>query len=119
MPYKDQSTLDIIAAVEALAKRKGPGVSMAQVAVAWMLAKPGVTAPIVGTTSLANLEDILGECSRHHYRDWKGWIGADGGHRAPHTVHRTPTGGLDVQLSEADIKELEEPYRPQPIMGHD
>ena len=61
MPYKDQSTLDIIAKVEQLAKRKGSGVSMAQVAVAWMLAKPGVTAPIVGTTSLANLEDILGE----------------------------------------------------------
>ena len=60
MPYKDQSTLNIIAEVEALAKRKGPGVSMAQVAVAWMLAKPGVTAPIVGTTSLANLEDLLG-----------------------------------------------------------
>ena len=33
---------------------------MAQVAVAWVLAKPHVTAPIVGTTSLDNLEDILG-----------------------------------------------------------
>ena len=33
---------------------------MAQVALAWMLAKPLVSAPIVGTTSLANLEDILG-----------------------------------------------------------
>ena len=33
---------------------------MAQIALAWVLAKPGVTAPIVGTTSLANLEDLLG-----------------------------------------------------------
>ena len=33
---------------------------MAQIAMAWVLSKPGVTAPIVGTTSLANLEDILG-----------------------------------------------------------
>ena len=33
---------------------------MAQVALAWVMAKPGVTAPIVGTTSLANLEDLLG-----------------------------------------------------------
>ena len=33
---------------------------MAQIAVAWVLAKPGVTAPIVGTTSLDNLADILG-----------------------------------------------------------
>ena len=59
MTYKDQSTTDIIATVEEIAKRKG--VSMAQIAVAWILSKPGVTAPIVGTTSLANLEDILGE----------------------------------------------------------
>ena len=33
---------------------------MAQVALAWLLAKPGVTAPIVGSTSLANIEDLLG-----------------------------------------------------------
>ena len=34
---------------------------MAQISLAWMLTKPGVSAPIIGTTSLANLEDILGE----------------------------------------------------------
>lgn len=33
---------------------------MAQVAIAWSLSKEGVTAPIVGTTSLKNLEDIIG-----------------------------------------------------------
>ncbi len=33
---------------------------MAQIAMAWVLSKPHVSAPIVGTTSLANLEDILG-----------------------------------------------------------
>ena len=33
---------------------------MAQVALAWILAKPGVSAPIVGTTDLSNLEDLLG-----------------------------------------------------------
>ena len=48
----------LFCSVEELAKRKG--VSMAQIAMAWVLAKPGVTAPIVGTTSLANLEDLLG-----------------------------------------------------------
>lgn len=36
---------------------------MAQVAIAWTLAKPGVTAPIVGTTSLENLKDIIGGAS--------------------------------------------------------
>ena len=32
---------------------------MAQVALAWVMAKPGVTAPIVGTTSLKNLEELI------------------------------------------------------------
>ncbi|PIL26166.1 transporter [Ganoderma sinense ZZ0214-1] len=44
--------------VEELAKKKG--VSMAQISTAWIMARPGVTAPIVGTTSLKNLEDIIG-----------------------------------------------------------
>ena len=47
--------------VEELAKRKG--VSMAQISTAWIMNRPGVTAPIVGTTSLKNLEDILGACA--------------------------------------------------------
>ncbi|KAJ7584464.1 aryl-alcohol dehydrogenase [Mycena floridula] len=41
---------------EVAEKRK---ISMAQVAIAWSLSKEGVTAPIVGTTSLKNLEDII------------------------------------------------------------
>ena len=44
--------------IEELAKKKG--VSMARISMAWIMAKPGVTAPILGTTSMANLEDILG-----------------------------------------------------------
>jgi len=35
------------------------GVSTAQVALAWLLHKPGVTAPIVGATRLEHLEDAL------------------------------------------------------------
>ncbi|KAM5538735.1 hypothetical protein V8D89_007457 [Ganoderma adspersum] len=50
--------LERYVSVEELAKRKG--VSMAQISTAWIMSKPGVTAPIVGTTSLKNLEDILG-----------------------------------------------------------
>ncbi|KAJ3479788.1 hypothetical protein NLI96_g8811 [Meripilus lineatus] len=51
-------TNDVINKVEEIAKKKG--ISMAQVSVAWCLAKEGVTAPIVGTTKLDNLKDILG-----------------------------------------------------------
>ena len=35
------------------------GVSPAQVALAWLLHKPGVTAPVVGATRVAHLEDAL------------------------------------------------------------
>ena len=45
--------------IEEIAKKKG--VSMAQISLAWIMAKPGVSAPIIGTTSMANLEDILGK----------------------------------------------------------
>ncbi|KAI0823789.1 Aldo/keto reductase [Trametes gibbosa] len=48
----------VVGRVEELAKKRG--VSMAQISTAWVLSKPGVTAPIVGTTNLKNLEDILG-----------------------------------------------------------
>ncbi|EIW74611.1 Aldo keto reductase [Coniophora puteana RWD-64-598 SS2] len=47
----------IVDRVEEVAKKRG--VSMSQVAIAWTLAKPGVTAPIVGTTKLENLYEII------------------------------------------------------------
>ncbi|KAG5639477.1 hypothetical protein H0H81_001599 [Sphagnurus paluster] len=77
-------TAEILKRVEEIAKKKD--ISMAQVAVAWSLSKEGVTAPIVGTTSLKNLEDII--------------------------------GGVEVQLTEEEIKYLEEAYKPQEIIGH-
>lgn len=36
------------------------GITPAQCALAWMLAKPGITAPVVGATKLAQLNDIAG-----------------------------------------------------------
>ncbi len=39
------------------------GVSRAQVALAWVLAKPVITAPIVGATKLQHLEDALAAVS--------------------------------------------------------
>ncbi|KAG2018810.1 hypothetical protein CC2G_008200 [Coprinopsis cinerea AmutBmut pab1-1] len=47
----------IISSVESIAKKRG--VSMAQVALAWVMSKPGVSAPIVGTTSVDKLYDLL------------------------------------------------------------
>ncbi|KAH9857414.1 Aldo/keto reductase [Lenzites betulinus] len=56
--YHNAATATIISRVEELAKRKG--ISMAQISIAWILSKDGVSAPIVGSTNLRNLEDILG-----------------------------------------------------------
>ncbi|KAI0669362.1 Aldo/keto reductase [Trametes maxima] len=56
--FTNATSEEIINRVEELAKKKDA--SMGQVSVAWMLSKPGVAAPIIGTTNLANLEDIVG-----------------------------------------------------------
>ncbi|KAI0657094.1 Aldo/keto reductase [Cubamyces menziesii] len=56
--YKSEQSPVIIGRVEEIAKRKGA--SMAQVALAWLLAKEGVTAPIIGPSSVEKLEDLLG-----------------------------------------------------------
>jgi aryl-alcohol dehydrogenase-like predicted oxidoreductase len=53
-PDLDRPVID--RAAEVAAER---GVSAAQVALAWLLHKPGVTAPIVGATKLEHLEDAL------------------------------------------------------------
>ena len=80
---------------------------MAQIALAWMLTKPGVTAPIIGTTKLANLEDILGK-SLFLPRAYHCFV-ADA---------RPFEGCFDVTLTEEEVKYLEEPYQPTKIIGH-
>ncbi|KAJ6566459.1 NADP-dependent oxidoreductase domain-containing protein [Mycena capillaripes] len=57
--FYTQSTASkaIVNRVEEISKKRG--ISMAQVSIAWVLSKKGVSAPIVGTTSLANLADII------------------------------------------------------------
>lgn len=50
---------DVIAnSLEEIAKRRGA--SMAQVSLAWLMSREGVTAPIIGPNSVAKLEDLLG-----------------------------------------------------------
>jgi len=51
------SNVDIVNRVEEIAKKRN--ISMAQVAIAWISNKEGVSAPIVGTTSLENLYDLI------------------------------------------------------------
>lgn len=55
--YGQASDLAVIQALQQVAD--GRGVSPAEVALAWLLAKPGVTAPIVGATKLPHLDAAL------------------------------------------------------------
>jgi aryl-alcohol dehydrogenase (NADP+) len=70
--------------VQQLAKQRG--VSGSQVALAWVLNKSYVTAPIIGASKLEHLEQAI--------------------------------AALDIKLSEAEVKALEEPYQVHPVLGH-
>jgi aryl-alcohol dehydrogenase (NADP+) len=83
--YDRPEDFDVAERVVAVAGRHG--VPPARIALAWLLAQPGVTAPIVGATKMQHLEDAV--------------------------------ASLDVRLTDEDRKELEEPYRPHPVLGHD
>jgi 1-deoxyxylulose-5-phosphate synthase len=54
--YTDDD-FDVVEVVRAVAA--GRGVSPAQIALAWLLGQPAVTAPIVGATRLAHLDDAI------------------------------------------------------------
>ena len=61
------------------------GLPNAQVALAWLLSKPVVTAPIVGASKPHHLEDAV--------------------------------AALSVALSDEEIRRLEAPYQPHPVLG--
>jgi aryl-alcohol dehydrogenase-like predicted oxidoreductase len=56
--YMNERGWRVLAALDALAVETGA--SQAQLALAWIAAQPGVTAPIASATSLAQLEELLG-----------------------------------------------------------
>lgn len=62
------------------------GVPRAQIALAWVLQKQPVTAPIVGATKMAHLEDAA--------------------------------AAVSLRLSAGEIRSLDEPYVPHPVLGH-
>jgi 1-deoxyxylulose-5-phosphate synthase len=69
--------------VEVAAARGAPP---AQVALAWLLSRPAVTAPIVGATRLGHIADAL--------------------------------AAVQLTLTEEEVRRLEEPYLPHPVLGH-
>jgi aryl-alcohol dehydrogenase-like predicted oxidoreductase len=55
--YDQPSDWDVVDAVKKVAADRGE--SPARIALAWLMTKPGVTAPIVGATKLKHLEDAV------------------------------------------------------------
>ncbi len=79
-----QADFDVVDAVAGVAADRG--VPPAQVALAWMLQRPGVTAPIVGTTKPGHVDDAL--------------------------------AAVKLELTEEEIRRMEERYVPHPVLGH-
>ncbi|MBB5714592.1 aryl-alcohol dehydrogenase-like predicted oxidoreductase [Sphingomonas aerophila] len=73
----------VVEAVATIARERG--VPRAQIALAWVLAKPEVSAPIVGASKAAHLDDAI--------------------------------AALSLILSDDEIRRLEEPYAPHPVIG--
>jgi aryl-alcohol dehydrogenase-like predicted oxidoreductase len=55
--YDHPADWNVVDAVERVATQRGA--SMAEVALAWLLSRPGVAAPIVGSTKMAHLDEAL------------------------------------------------------------
>ncbi len=55
--YKEAADYDVVEQVDRIAEKRG--VSNAQVALAWLLQQPAVTAPIVGATRIEHIEDAV------------------------------------------------------------
>ena len=55
--YFHDSDFDVVDRISEVARRRG--ISNAQVALAWLLHQPGVTAPIIGASKMPHLEDAV------------------------------------------------------------
>lgn len=55
--YYQPSDFTVVERLSEIAQRRG--LSNAQVAMAWILSKPGVTAPIIGASKMKHLEEAI------------------------------------------------------------
>ena len=82
--YYNDADFTVVDQVVALAEQHG--VKPAQIALAWILHQPSVTAPIIGASKMEQLEQAV--------------------------------AALEIQLTAEDLKALEAPYQPHPVLGH-
>ncbi|HXQ39428.1 MAG TPA: aldo/keto reductase [Anaerolineales bacterium] len=83
MYFRDED-FNVVDCVAEIAKERG--VSQSQIALAWVLNKPFIHGPIIGSTKMDHLDQAI--------------------------------AALAIKLSEDEMKKLEEPYRPHPVLGH-
>lgn len=83
--FYDEADLNVVRAVREVAAERD--VAPAQVALAWLMNKDAVTAPIVGATQTKHVDDAV--------------------------------AAIDLELTEAEIKRLEDPYKPHRVIGHE
>jgi 1-deoxyxylulose-5-phosphate synthase len=82
--YRSPGDFDVVDRLAEVATARGA--PPAQVALAWLLSRPAVTAPIVGATRLAHIGDAL--------------------------------AAVRLTLTDEEVRRLEEPYLPHPVLGH-
>jgi len=58
-PYMTQRGMRIVAALDEVAERVGGGATPARVAIAWLIHRPGITAPIVSATSERQFTELV------------------------------------------------------------
>jgi len=82
--YYSEADFSVLRAATEVAEARG--VKPAQVALAWLLHKPGVTSPIIGASKPYQLDEAI--------------------------------AAAELKLSDDEIRALEGPYVPHPVMGH-
>ena len=82
--YHTDADFDVVDRLAEVAAERGA--PPAQVALAWLLGRPGVTAPIIGATRLGHITDAL--------------------------------AASQLTLTEEEVRRLEQPYVPHPVLGH-
>ena len=82
--YRTPGDFDVVDRLAEVAAARGA--PPAQVALAWLLSRPAVTAPIVGATRLGHIADAL--------------------------------AAVQLTLTEEEVRRLEQPYLPHPVLGH-
>lgn len=65
---------------------KERGATVPQIALAWLMNKPHISAPIIGATKMDHLEQAI--------------------------------AAVEIKLTDDEVKRLEEPYKPHPVLGH-